>query len=254
MSGYDFIIFISGAAFGSFFCTLAVRYSRGMFRENPMGALVEPSRCISCGHRINPVSLIPVLGYLLLLGKCRHCGARISPLYPATEILCGGLSLAITTRYGMNLYSAHVFLLCCVAVSVSIIDLSLLMIPDSFVIAFLVLSVYPIIQSGSVRDNLLGLALLAGFFLAVLLIFPGSFGGGDLKFASAIGLLFGLELSIVVLETALISGAVTGAAYALISKKGLRTKIPFAPFLAAGIVTAFLWGRDIVLLYYRVLF
>jgi leader peptidase (prepilin peptidase)/N-methyltransferase len=87
------------------------------------------------------------------------------------------------------------------------------------------------------------------FFALILLAFPGGFGGGDLKFASAIGLFCGWELSIVAVEAALISGAVAGAAYAAITRKGLRIRFPFAPFLALGFGVAVLYGRDIILLY-----
>ena len=84
--------------------------------------------------------------------------------------------------------------------------------------------------------------------------FPGAFGGGDLKLGSAIGLLAGLEMSIVVLEVSLVSGAITGVIFALKTGKSLKTKIPFAPFLTLGLVVALLYGRDILLVYYRILY
>jgi len=68
------------------------------------------------------------------------------------------------------------------------------------------------------------------------------------------GFLLGFEFSIVALETALITGSVIGIFYALKTKSGLRIKFPFAPFLAAGLVVAFFFGRDILLLYYRVIY
>jgi len=87
-----------------------------------------------------------------------------------------------------------------------------------------------------------------------MLLFPGGFGGGDLKYATAIGLFCGWELSIVAVETALITGALAGTAYALLTRKGLRIRFPFAPFLALGFAVALLYGRELILLYGRIVY
>lgn len=87
-------------------------------------------------------------------------------------------------------------------------------------------------------------------FIIILLIFPGSFGGGDLKYAAAIGFFLGLDLSIIALEASLISGALSGLIYSAVKKTGLRIKIPFAPFLTIGFITAFYLGKEIMFLYF----
>ena len=122
------------------------------------------------------------------------------------------------------------------------------------VFIFVMISIYPIILNHSLMDNFKGLLLMFSFFIVVLLLFPGSFGGGDMKFASAIGFFLGIELSIVALEIALISGSIVGTIYAIKTRKGLRIKIPFAPFLSLGTISALLYGRDITLLYYNLVY
>ena len=87
-----------------------------------------------------------------------------------------------------------------------------------------------------------------------MLIFPGAFGGGDLKFFAASGFFFGLEESVVLLEVALITGAVIGSLWGIMKKKGLRVKIPFAPFIAWGIVVTIFFGRHILLWYYTLIY
>jgi prepilin signal peptidase PulO-like enzyme (type II secretory pathway) len=42
--------------------------------------------------------------------------------------------------------------------------------------------------------------------------------------------------------------------YGLKTKGTLRTKMPFAPFLAAGLIVSFFFGRELLLIYYKVLF
>jgi len=84
-----------------------------------------------------------------------------------------------------------------------------------------------------------------------MFIFPGAFGGGDLKLYAAAGFLLGLEMSIVLLEVSLISGAVFGIVWAAFKGWSFRIRIPFAPFIAAGIIITLLFGNTIILFYYR---
>ena len=170
------------------------------------------------------------------------------------ELAYGALAVLFAWKIGINAYSINIYLLAGTAICIAAVDIKTLTIPNSMVILFIALSAYPIILNYDISDNLFGLLLLFAVFVVILLIFPGSFGAGDLKLASAIGFLSGFELSIVVLEVSLITGAVAGIAYSLLTRQSLRIKIPFAPFLAIGLVCSFLYGREILLVYYRVFY
>jgi prepilin signal peptidase PulO-like enzyme (type II secretory pathway) len=246
--------FIAGTFCGSFFCTLALRFADGRMKENPIQALFSRSQCPSCNNSIRPIFLVPILGFMIQRGKCRSCGASISLLYPAMEISYGLLALLFAWKLGISLLTVNYYLLSALAICISIIDIKSMTIPNSLIIAFVILSVYPLVMNYNILDNIYGLLALFAFFIVILLIFPGAFGGGDLKLGSAIGLLAGLEMSIVVLEVSLVSGAITGVIFALKTGKSLKTKIPFAPFLTLGLVVALLYGRDILLVYYRILY
>ncbi len=250
----ELLQFFFGAIWGSFFYTLSIRFINGSFNADRFKALFSTSICPSCKSKIGPIHLIPVIGYFILRGKCKNCNEKISPLYPIAEIIYGLLLVLFIYKHGENFFALTLFLIAGLAISISIIDLKTLTIPNSLVIAFVILSLYPIIMNNTFSDNLYGLLFMSLFFIIMLLIFPGSFGGGDVKYASAIGILTGLELSIVALEAALISGSLIGIIYALKTKKGLRIKIPFAPFLTIGVLTSLLYGRDIVLIYYGLFF
>jgi len=248
------ILFFFGTLWGSFFYTLALRFSDGSFRENIFKALTGSSRCPACGKRISLPGLIPVFGFLLYRGKCARCGAAVSPCYPAAEALYGGLLVLLAWRQGIGLYTMVLFLIAGTAIAISVIDIKTLTIPTSLVILIALLSIYPLYQNGDIKDHLIAAAAMPLVFIIIILLFPGSFGGGDIKFAAVIGLLMGVEFSIVVLECALVAGSVVGIAYAAKARKGLRTQIPFAPFLSFGLIVAMLFGREIILLYYRVVY
>ena len=244
--------FIIGTIFGSFFWTLALRMSSEDYKRKPFALLTKPSHCASCGRRISPVFLIPVAGYFLSRRRCPSCGARISPLYPAAELLFGVLCVCTALSEGISLSALCVFLLLCLALVIAWIDIRTMVIPDALVAAFALIALYPAYLAGDWRSALMGMGILGAFFFLIILVFPGGFGGGDMKFAAAIGLFAGLELSIVVLEAALISGTIFGVVYALASRRGFRIRIPFGPFLTAGLFTAVFAGREILLVYYSV--
>jgi len=78
-----------GACVGSFLNVVAWRLPR---QES---VVMPPSHCPHCGTRLAWFENIPVLGWLVLAGRCRHCGAPISARYPAVELLCAGLWVAV---------------------------------------------------------------------------------------------------------------------------------------------------------------
>ena len=73
----------TGACIGSFLNVVAYRLPLGM------SVVWKPSHCPMCGHPIRARDNVPVLGWLLLGGKCRDCGAPIASRYAIVEaILC----------------------------------------------------------------------------------------------------------------------------------------------------------------------
>lgn len=83
------LAFVGGAVLGSFLNVVVHRVPRGG------SALTGRSRCPSCGGAIGPVDLVPVVGWLLLGGRCRTCGAAIAARYPLVEATSGTLLAAL---------------------------------------------------------------------------------------------------------------------------------------------------------------
>lgn len=80
---YAAMLFAAGLAVGSFLNVVICRLPFGLSLSHP------PSSCPKCGARIMARDNIPVLGWLLLAGKCRRCAAPISWRYPAVELATG---------------------------------------------------------------------------------------------------------------------------------------------------------------------
>jgi prepilin signal peptidase PulO-like enzyme (type II secretory pathway) len=75
--------FLWGAMFGSFLNVVAHRVPRGA------SVVRGRSRCPRCGAPVRPRDNVPVLGWLLLRGRCRDCAAPIAARYPLVEAACG---------------------------------------------------------------------------------------------------------------------------------------------------------------------
>lgn len=60
------------------------------------------SRCPQCRATLTWRENVPVLSWLLQLGRCRHCGWRIPVRYPAVELANTGLWLLAVHRIGLD--------------------------------------------------------------------------------------------------------------------------------------------------------
>ncbi len=78
---------VLGAAIGSFLNVVGYRVPRGISIRTP------GSHCPSCAGPIRWRHNIPVLGWLLLRGRCHDCDSPISLRYPVVEAATAGLYL-----------------------------------------------------------------------------------------------------------------------------------------------------------------
>lgn len=73
---------ILGAIVGSFLNVVVYRLPLGLSVFSPRWSF-----CPHCRRTIRPLDNIPILGWLILKGRCRACGAPISSIYPLIEVL-----------------------------------------------------------------------------------------------------------------------------------------------------------------------
>jgi leader peptidase (prepilin peptidase)/N-methyltransferase len=74
-------VFAVGACVGSLVNVLVYRLPKGM------PVIVPSSRCPKCETKLTFKENIPILGWLMLRGKCRFCRLPISPEYPIVETI-----------------------------------------------------------------------------------------------------------------------------------------------------------------------
>jgi len=248
------IALVLGLAFGSFMTVAIYRVPAGE-------SLVRPrSRCPSCGAPIRTTDNIPVISWLLLRGRCRACGVRISPVYPLTELACGGLFAAVSLVYEDPWRAILLAPFAGLMVALSVIDIRHRRIPNRLVYPAVVIAAAVIVAgdlAGGGLDVLdAGIGLFAyGLALLIIALISKGMGMGDVKLAGLIGLVLGsigLDLVAVAAGMGILLGGV-GAIVALLAGADRKSAIPYGPYLASGAVIAVFVGRQIADAYLNLL-
>lgn len=286
--GFSAVLFALGAALGSFLNVVTMRYDG----RSPLLSLKRiggRSHCPDCGQKLKWYELIPVLSFILQLGRCRSCGRALSWQYLIVEILSGAVFVltptAVKTAFvGIGAIPfwyfplTVIFLLAAlILIAISAIDARLRVIPDECNVALLILgiAVALIVYDAGIfegartsfishyallfgfRDNVwlnrFASALIGALFfgLIILLSRGRGMGIGDLKMAGAAGFLLGWPDIGLAILIAFISGAFWGIILILGGKKKLRSSVPFGPFIALGIFLAMFWGKAIIDAYFK---
>lgn len=247
------IFFILGLIIGSFLNVVILRYNT---QKNIGGR----SACMSCQNQLQWFELVPVFSFLALRGRCRNCKTKISPQYPlvefATALIFASLFLKFQDLFFMNTlifaftlaYYATMFSLLMV---IAVYDLRHKIIPDMLalvfgIFAFLGMFVFSnfIFQPHipSLLELLSGIFIALPFALIWLVSYGAWMGLGDAKLALGLGWLLGLSRVLSGVVVAFWSGAIVGLVLLALSKKhGMKSEIPFAPFLVLGALIAFLF-------------
>jgi leader peptidase (prepilin peptidase)/N-methyltransferase len=233
---------LGGLIVGSFLNVVAYRLPRGE-------SLVHPgSHCPSCDKPVKAYDNVPVIGWLMLRGRCRSCHEPISGRYPVVEATCAALAVLVL----LTKHSAHDvvlgLLLIAVLVPVALIDLETRMIPNRITLPAAILAVVAgaLTRPSGLPEQLIAGGAAAGFLLIFLLAYPRGMGMGDVKLAGVLGLFLGRSVGVAILSGTLI-GALAGAA--VMARVGVsagrKTAVPFGPFLALGGLIALFAGPAI---------
>ncbi len=239
-----------------------------IFRFNSTKSLGGRSQCLTCRTTLHWYDLIPVFSYIFLKGRCRGCKTRISIQYPAVELLTALLFAALYSKFSLFFfislpqfsvlfaYYAAIFAL---LVVVTVYDIRHKIIPDRLSLIFGILAFFGLffIKGSFVMlhwpvaaDFLSGLVVSVPFALLWFVSGGRWMGLGDAKLAVGLGFLLGMSNMLFATMIAFWSGAIVGLALVGFRKlAGLKSEIPFAPFLVFGTVVAFFFGSSINLFF-----
>lgn len=225
------------------------------------------SRCPQCGRPIPAWENIPLLSYLFLRGKCAGCGHPISWVYPTVEAVTALSFFLLYRKFQMTLPLAVNAFLFAMLIVLVFIDLFERILPDLITlggaVAGLLLSP---VQSGefltgdslwdSLSGSLLGaflgggiLWLVAAAYLKIKRI--EGMGFGDIKMMVMVGAFLGWRYAWMTIFLGSLIGAVVGALFILMFRKGRRYELPFGSFLGLAAMVAVLWGGRLLDWYFK---
>jgi leader peptidase (prepilin peptidase)/N-methyltransferase len=182
--------------------------------------------------------LLPLASFVILRGLCRSCGRPIGCRTFLMEAAGLGLGLILALRLGPAWSTGLAVVVGCAWLALAVIDLETGLLPDAITL--------PLLAAGLLWSAALGpgwkIAGLGALFCGGLLYLVGlayrlltgrvGLGGGDPKLAAGLGAWLGPETGLVALVWGAGLGAVFGLGLMATGKAGLKTALPFGPFLA----------------------
>ncbi len=257
------IFFILGLIIGSFLNVVILRL-------NTKKSLGGRSACMSCRNALSWFELIPLFSFLGLGGRCRNCKSKISFQYPLVEFTSGLIfavlfvkfqNLFFTNIAAFTVYYAYYAVVFSILLVIATYDLKHKIIPDvlAFILGLITFVALFFLGNGmnltfhmpSTYQFLSGIFIALPFALLWLVSSGRWMGLGDAKLALGIGWFLGVSLALSALVVAFWSGAIIGIALVAISKHGkmrrlgMKSEIPFAPFLVLGAFAAFIFNLNL---------
>jgi leader peptidase (prepilin peptidase) / N-methyltransferase len=251
----------------------------------PLGkSVVSPrSACPNCGTPIRALDNIPVLSYLILLGRCRTCKAAISIQYPIVELMTGAAFFGCAMKWNFAAPTFVNTLLLSITIVLVFTDLHHRILPNVLtlpgIVAGILLSpfqsrsfysfdwisskvaslIWPgnpqslLPWTGSIVGAIIGggILLVVGFLYEKLRKKQG-LGMGDVKMLAMVGAFLGYPLAIVTLMAGSIFGTLLGISLILAGRGSLQTKLAFGVFLGIGTVLSVFYGLPFLFWYLRI--
>ena len=138
-------------------------------------------------------------------------------------------------------------LLTSVLAAIAVTDWKKMIIPNTFVLFVAAIGIFTLLikQGPSVGSRIVGCLAASIPMIVMNGLINQCFGWGDIKLCASAGLLLGVGGMLLALFLAVVTGG-SYAVYLLVkSRENRKCRIPFGPFLAFGIWTAYEYGEKL---------
>ena len=231
------IILFLLAALAGWVVGVAINHAADLLPERT--PLRQWPRCSACGARRPWPAWSVLLTYLSGQTACRQCGQGRAKLTRSlgVEVVTPLLFVFLLGRYGPSWYAGLVSLYTTILILVTVTDLEHRLILNDVMLPAILLAVGFAFVTPDLPWKVALLGGAVGFVLVYLaaLVARGGLGGGDVTLSAFLGLmLFGVFLGGLVAFLLLITRRV-----------GLKSMIPYGPFLTITGWIMLVWGDEI---------
>lgn len=270
-------VFVVGSCIGSFLNVV-------IYRVPHEHSLMTSSACPNCNTPIKFYHNVPVLGWMMLGGKCASCKQPISMRYPAIELLTALIFALTYWQIGWTPFLAVAFVFVSTMIALIFIDAEHMILPNVITYPLLVFAlavrvIFPLALAGNYFSdvthspvNQLSLGGHPGWLVSLAgAIFGGIVGGGslwavgelwkrlrgveamglgDVKMMFGVGALLGWRLTLLTIFLGAFAGALIGIVLVMRQKdKDFQMQLPFGIFLGIGSIVALLFGDRMIAWY-----
>jgi len=234
-----FFVFVLGTAMGSFINVLVDRLIHGQ-------SIMGRSHCDHCKKILEWYDLFPILSYIFIGGKCRRCHAKLSLEHPLVEAMTGLLFVGTWMLVPLGSLILYWGIVSCAWI-IFLSDLRYKLISDYMQLSLFIFILFQkIIERASIfslfGDVFAGVMVLLPIGLIYVVTNEKAMGLGDVILAGIIGFFLGIGKGLLALYISFLVGAIVGAVLLIQRKKGMKSTVPFGPFLIIGMLVAGIWG------------
>lgn len=279
------IAFVFGSVFGSFLNLVVYRLPKMMMRDwhgqaveiieeidtdpelskrlrsgldeeaEPFNLAVPNSKCPNCQSAIRPWHNIPILGWIILKGRCADCSEPISARYPIVEFVTALLTMLVIIKFGSGWQGLAASAFTWALIALALIDFDTQLLPDDITLPFLWFGLIANFFGLYVAFDAAFYGAIAGYTILwtvyqVFKLVTGreGMGFGDFKMLAMLGAWLGVAMIPLIIILSSVAGAIFGGV--LMMTGWARDKpIKFGPFLAVAGWVALMWGDHLISMY-----
>ena len=244
--------FVLGACIGSFLTVVIFRYPKMLLSiwrkdcaqlcdtmpptEERLNLALPRSRCTTCKQSLSIWHNLPLIGFILLRGRCGFCKHKISYQYALVEWLAALLSAWALAYFGFGIGAFASMVTTYFLLALGFIDLNERLLPDQLTLSLLWLGLLFHMEGLLAGTYILGAVggyLIPWLFnwLFILIRKKPGMGHGDFKLLAAIGAWVGLTGAITCYVAAAFLSLFVAIPLLLTNRLTIKSSLPFGPFI-----------------------
>jgi prepilin signal peptidase PulO-like enzyme (type II secretory pathway) len=233
-------LFLLGASFASFLNATLYRIDK---KYKYPEIIKLGSHCEKCKHKLKWWELIPILGYILIKGKCSKCKQYVNIYYPLSELFLGLVFLFFV----LESVSWYLWVIVLFLFILSYFDITHKGIYKNLIHVFLAVSLLFFFLFFLDIYNIF-LPLLFTLLILGLNIIKKSFGLGDVLVLLGLGILLNTSQYLVMFWLGILIALLYSLILVIKDCVDIKnTKIPMVPFFTLSFTITVLYGEQIYL-------